>query len=262
MPFKFDEEDARSLEQSYRTPEIALQRQRTLNALRLRPGEKAADMGCGPGFLVEEIARAVGPKGHAVGIDNSPQMLTMTRSRNEVLPQASVVEATLQQLPFDDDTFDAMACIQLLLFIADIPQGLREMHRILKPDGRIAIIETDWRGVILNAKDHSLTKRMFDAWDDAAISPNLPVRLKPELAASGFQGIGVEGIPILNTVFAAENFSSGMLRGVARKAHETGAVTEYEAKEWITDMQTKDEAGAYFFCVNRFLFNARKNGVD
>ena len=262
MPFKFDEGDARSLEQSYRTPEIALQRQRTLNALRLRPGEKAADMGCGPGFLVEEIARAVGPKGHAVGIDNSPQMLSMTRSRNEVLPQASVVEATLQQLPFDDDTFDALACIQLLLFIADIPQGLREMHRILKPDGRIAIIETDWRGVVLNAMDDSLTKRMFAAWDDAAASPNLPVRLKPELEASGFKDIGVEGIPILNTAFGIENFSSGMLRGVARQAHQMDAVTEDEAKGWIADMQTKDAGGAYFFCVNRFLFSACKNGGD
>jgi len=259
MLFKFDEEDARSLEQSYRTPEIARQRQRTLNALKLHPGENAADMGCGPGFLVEEIARTVGPRGQAVGIDNSPQMLNMTRLRNKILPQASVVEANLQQLPFDDDIFDALACVQLLLFIADIAQGLHEMHRILKPDGRIAIIETDWRGVVLHAMDDGLTKRMFAAWDAAAVSPNLPVRLKPELEASGFTNICVEGIPIINTAFGVENFSFGMLHGVALKAHQMGAVTEDEAKGWIADMQTKDAHGTYFFCVNRFLFSAYKN---
>jgi ubiquinone/menaquinone biosynthesis C-methylase UbiE len=53
------------------------------------------------------------------------------------------------------------------------------MHRVLKPGGRIAIIETDWRGTVLNSFDDSLTRKMLAAWDDAVSSPNLPVKLGP-----------------------------------------------------------------------------------
>ena len=257
MLFKFDEEAARSLEQSYRTPEIAIQRQRTLNALRLQPGEYAADMGCGPGFLVKEIAQAVGSKGLVFGIDNSPQMLNIARARINTLPQAKVVEAVVQQLPFNDGMFDALACVQLLLFINDISQSLREMLRILKPGGRIAIIETDWRSVILNAMDEDLTKRMFSAWDSATNSPNLPIQIKPQLERLGFHDVSIEGIPIINTEFGTD-FSSGMLHGVAREAQQIGAVTENEATIWLSDMTDKNMAGTYFFCVNRFLFSAKK----
>ncbi len=75
MPLIFDKEMARSLEQSYGTPEIAMQRQYTLNALQLQPRKFAIDIGCGPGFLVEDIARVVGRRGRAIGLDNSSPML-------------------------------------------------------------------------------------------------------------------------------------------------------------------------------------------
>ncbi|MBM08740.1 MAG: hypothetical protein CMF69_04080 [Magnetovibrio sp.] len=136
------------------------------------------------------------------------------------------------------------------------------MYRILKPGGRIAIIETDWRSVVLNAKNDNLTRRMFTAWDNAAISPNLPVKLKPKLYAEGFKNVTITGIPILNTEFNTNTFSSGMLHGVAQKACQIGAVTKAEADEWITDMHAKDASGSYFFCVNRFLFNAEKADTD
>ncbi|MBT6095800.1 MAG: methyltransferase domain-containing protein [Rhodospirillaceae bacterium] len=258
MPIEFDEKAARSLERSYQTPEIATTRRATLDALGLCTGEHAADMGCGPGFLVAEMAGMVGPEGRAVGIDTSPDMLALATNRTDNLPQVEVVDADLLHLPFEDGAFDALACTQLLLFIKDIQRALAEMRRVLKPGGRIAIIETDWRGVVLNAEDDSLTRRMFAAWDAAAISPNLPTRLKPALLAAGFTGVGVEGVPIINTDFGRDGFSNGMLRGVAKKAQKDGAISDDEATAWIDDLNTKDAEGAYFFCVNRFLFRAEK----
>ncbi len=259
MSIQFDEKAARSLERSYQTPEIAATRQSTLNALGLQPGEHVADMGCGPGFLVAEMADVVGPHGRAVGIDTSANMLALAENRTDGLAQAEIFEADLLHLPFADGEFDALACTQLLLFIKDIPRALSEMHRVLKPGGRLAIIETDWRGVVLNAEDDNLTRRMFAAWDAAAVSPNLPVSLKPALLAAGLENVSVEGVPIINTDFGRDGFSSGMLRGVAKKAQSMGAVSDDEATAWIDDLKAKDADGAYFFCVNRFLFKAVKS---
>jgi arsenite methyltransferase len=254
----FDEKTARSLERSYQTPEIANQRRHTLDALNLKPGEHAADMGCGPGFLVREMADVVGTAGRAVGIDTSPDMLALAAHRNEGMPHVELADAPLQDLPYDDNTFDALACTQLLLFIDDIPQALAEMRRVLKPTGRIAVLETDWRGVIVSAEDDSLTRRIFANWDAAAISPNLPPRLKPLIEGAGFNDVTVTAVPIINTSFGNENFSTGMLRGVAKNARKSGAISENEAAGWIADLEAKDAEGAYFFCVNRFLFQAIK----
>ena len=259
MSVNFDEETARALERSYQTPEIANQRRHTLEVLALKPGDHAADMGCGPGFLVREMADMVGSEGRAIGIDTSPDMLALAANRTDGMGQVELVDAPLQNLPYDAGSFDALACTQLLLFIEDIPQALAEMHRVLKPAGRIAVLETDWRGVIVSAEDDSLTRRIFANWDAAAISPNLPPRLKPLIETAGFDDVTVSAVPIINTSFNGNNFSTGMLRGVAKKARKSGAITEDEAESWITDLEARDAAGAYFFCINRFLFRAIKS---
>ncbi len=132
------------------------------------------------------------------------------------------------------------------------------MHRVLKRGGRIVVLETDWRGVVLNSSDEVLSRRMLAAWDDAVPSPNLPVKLGPLLRAQGFKAIRVDAIPILNSSYAPDNFSVGALKWVAHYAQEQGVVTEEEAATWLADLGKLGEKGAFFFCVNRFLFNGVK----
>lgn len=254
----FDTKTARSVERGYMTPEIAHQRARTLAALDLQPGDHALDVGCGPGLLVRGMAEVVGQTGQVTGIDTSTAMLELARERCGGLAQVTLHDDDMAALPMDDNHFDAIACTQVLLFIEDLAAALNELARVLKPGGRIAVLETDWRGCILNTSDNALTRRMFDTWDEVAISPNLPVRLNPLLRDAGFTDIQVEGIPILNTTYEKGNFSYGFVRGLARKCKDRGVISDAQAKTWLADFEQKDQGGAYFFCVNRFLFSAVK----
>jgi len=255
---KFDARAGRSLERGYRTPEIAHQRLRTLAALAPGNGEHVLDVGCGPGFLVAEMAMQVGPEGRVVGLDNSPDMLELANARCREFPQVTLTDGIIQDIAEADGAFDAAACTQLLLFIEDVPQALGELHRVLKPGGRVAVLETDWRGVVLASDDLLLTRELFDYWDGRAKNPNLPTRLMPMLAAAGFTAPKVEAVPIVNTSFTKDNFSNGFIRGLARKATEDGAIDEATAKDWVAEMRRRDADGGYFFCVNRFLFSAVK----
>lgn len=254
----FDTKTARSVERGYMTPEIAHQRARTLAALDLQPGDRVLDVGCGPGLLVHDMAKTVGPSGQVTGIDTSAAMLELASGRCGDLPQVELRDDDLRALPTDANHFDAIACTQVLLFIEDLGAALNELARVLKPGGRIAVLETDWRGCILNTSDNALTRRMFDTWDDVATSPNLPVRLHPLLGDAGFTDIEVEGIPIINTTYEKGNFSSGFVRGLAHKCKERGVISDAQAEAWLADFEQKDQGGAYFFCVNRFLFSAVK----
>ena len=77
----FTDEAARRLQAIYTTPDIAAQRRAALDLLQLRSAESIIDVGCGPGFLSEEMADAVGPKGHVLGVDISEDLLAFAEER-------------------------------------------------------------------------------------------------------------------------------------------------------------------------------------
>ena len=145
----------------------------------------------------------------------------------------------------------------MLLYVNNVDQALLEIKRILKPTGRIIIVETDWRGVVLNSDYDSITRKIFSAWDATVPSPNLPVRLGSLLLDNGFSNVNVEPIPILNTEYTPNHFSHGMMNWITRNALKKGFITKEQFQKWLEDLDEKGASGNYFFCVNRFLFSAK-----
>ncbi|MDP6744618.1 MAG: methyltransferase domain-containing protein [SAR324 cluster bacterium] len=249
--------EAQDLEDSYRLADIVKQRQKTLDVLKLKAGELVLDIGCGVGFLTHEMALQVGKSGKVIGLDKNPAMISHARKRCVRLKQTEFYEGDAGKLPVDDQTLDAVSCTQVLLYVKDVPNVLAEMRRILKPGGRLVIVETDWRGVVLNNADDSLTNKIFSAWDNSVPSPNLPVHLSPLLKKYGFSQIQVEAVPILNTKYTPSNFSYGMMKWITKNAVKQGACNEAQRGIWLKELEERERSGSYFFCVNRFLFSAK-----
>ncbi len=254
----YDEENARKTDRAYSTPDVARQRLRTLELLQLRAGETVLDVGCGSGLLVEEMATLVGDNGRVVGIDNSADMLSLAQQRCAGLSQVEFNQANAEQLTQADAYFDAAACVQVLLYVSDVLAALSEIYRVLKPGGRAVVIETDWRGTVLNSCDDTLTRRMLAAWDEAVSSPNLPVRMGPLLREQKFSAVRVDALPIVNTSHTSGSWSISMLEQFAEYAMKQGTVSDSEKDEWLADQQRRGADGSYFFCVNRFIFTAVK----
>jgi arsenite methyltransferase len=258
MMVAFDETEAKKTDRAYRTPDVTRQRMRTLEALQLKARESVLDVGCGSGLLAEDMAGLVGPDGRVVGIDVSPDMLALAEQRCTDLPQIRLKQSNAEDIPEADNGFDAAACVQVLLYVPDVPAALAEMHRVLRPGGRIAIVETDWRGLVLNSFDDSITRKMLAAWDDAVSSPNLPARLGPLMTAAGFSAVNVAAFPIVNTSYTPGIWSMDMLEQFEQYARDRGVVSAADSHAWLGDLQHKGAEGSYFFCVNRFIFTAVK----
>jgi len=254
----YDKKAAELIERSYQTPEIVNQRLRTLAALALTSGESVLDAGCGTGLLLELEALAVGREGRAEGVDFSDDMLAHARTRCGGLEQVNLQQGSVENLPFEDASFDALSCTQTLLYVKDMDQALKEFYRLLKPRGRIAIIETDWSGAIINSEDQVVTRKILDAWGRAVINPNLPRRLRPVLRQVGFSAPRVEAIPVLNASYSKSSFSANMLQNFAGTAHKRGAISDVESDAWLEGIERLIQKDEYFFCVNRFLFTAIK----
>ena len=249
--------EAQDLEESYRLADIVKQRHKTLDVLKLKTGELVLDIGCGVGFLTHEMALQVGKSGKVIGLDKNPAMISHARKRCVRLKQTEFYEGDAGKLPVDDQTLDAVSCTQVLLYVKDVPNVLAEMRRILKPGGRLVIVETDWRGVVLNNTDDSMTNNIFSAWDNSVPNPNLPVHLKPLLQKHGFSKIKVDPIPILNTEYSPSNFSHSMLKWISKNAENKGVINKEQRSNWLEDLQNRGQSDSFFFCVNRFLFSAK-----
>ncbi len=246
------------LNRTYIAPEIVTQRQRTLAALDIKTGEQILDIGCGTGFLTHEMALLVGEQGVVDAIDISQPMIDYTLKRCRTLPQVTASVGDVCNLSASDKRYDAVTCTQVLLYVENTSQALREMYRVLQPGGRIAVIETDWRGVVMSGNYPDLTEKIMRSWDRTAANPNLPPRIPHLLKQQGFVAIKTEAIPLLNTSFSTVSFSVNSLEWLCKYAYKQNMITREEGQKWITDHEQMGQEGSYFFCLNRFLFTAVK----
>ena len=101
------------------------------------PGETVLDVACGTGAVAVELVRQTGCS--VVGVDQSPEMLAEARHR--VDERVRLVEASAEELPFEDAAFDGLTGAYLLRYLDDLHGGLRELARVLRPGATAALLD-------------------------------------------------------------------------------------------------------------------------
>jgi SAM-dependent methyltransferase len=109
---------------------------------RVEPGMRVLDVACGTGEPAISIATKLNGTGEVIATDISPEPLKVGegRAQHRGLTNIRFQLADVHQLPFDEQQFDRITCRLGLMFFADLPRALGEMHRLLKPGGRFAAV--------------------------------------------------------------------------------------------------------------------------
>jgi SAM-dependent methyltransferase len=130
--------------------------------LGLGPGDGVLDVACGPGNFSRAFARAVGDSGLVVGIDASRTMLDrgVADLGETGLRNLAFVRGDATDLPFVDDSFDAVCCFAALHLFEDPDGGLAEMTRVLTPGGRIALMASVQRKLAPRGPLKPLSERL------------------------------------------------------------------------------------------------------
>lgn len=170
-----------------------------LDEVAVQPGEKVLEVAVGPGATFVEILRRVGPEGTVMGVDLSPRMLGRTRRRafKAGWKEVDVKEADARRLPFPDGTFDVLFNSYMLDLIplGQMPVVLGEFLRVLKPGGRLALVNFSKRA----AGRRTLWERFYEAlprrWVPYVAGGCRPVVMAGAVEGAGFRDLRQQFVP-------------------------------------------------------------------
>jgi SAM-dependent methyltransferase len=159
----------------------------------LKPGVSVLDIGCGPGTITVDFAKRVAP-GKVVGLDAAPEIVERARgfAVDSRVENAEFVLGDAYALDFPDDQFDVAHAHQMLQHVADPVAVLREMRRVVRPDGVVAARDVDYAGILWYPLLPGLTK-WRDLYEKVHRSnggePNAGRRLKAWALEAGFADV-------------------------------------------------------------------------
>jgi len=254
----FDESLLPTLEALYRTQDILRRRALVRHALGAAPGERVLDIGCGPGFYVEELLEEVGPAGSVVGVDDSPQMLAAAARRCERFPNAEFREGDATALPVEDGSFDAAVCVQVLEYVPDTAAALAEMARVVRPGGRAVVWDVDWETLSMHSSDPELSERVLRAWDGHLTHPSLPRTLAPLLRAAGFDDVRAEGHAFATIELSPETYGGANVPFISSYVAGREDIGKEDAERWSEDQRRLGDRGEFYFACIQVCFAATR----
>lgn len=138
--WQLDESAAESYERYFVLPFYAPEAQHLIELAGLMAGERVLDLACGTGIVARIAANKVGVNGMVVGLDRNESMLAVAhRASADISPLIKWQRAEAHNVPFPDSKFDVVFCQQGLQFFPHRLPALREIHRVLAPNGRLAL---------------------------------------------------------------------------------------------------------------------------
>jgi arsenite methyltransferase len=221
-------------------------------------GEAILEIGCGNGLFVRSLAEAVGSTGKACGIDLSEDQVSAAGVNCAGLLNIELQTGNALTLPFAQDSFDAVTTIHTLEYIDDVPRALAEMHRVLKPGGRLVNFATNWGALFWNSGEPARMLKMLKAWDSHAPHPNLPACIRPLLADAGFSEIHQEPVAVLNCRYDDQAYSYWLAKLMVAFVTARGLVSKDEAAHWLEDLAAIGHRNEYLFCSTAVVTRAEK----
>ena len=229
----------------------------SIEQLGLKSGEAALDIGCGTGDDVAAMAEIVGPEGRAVGVDYSEAMIAEALRRHGTVPGVSFQRGDAQALSFDTEAFDACRAERVLIHVQDPGAAVNEMARVLRPGGRVALIEPDWEAFLIEGADPDLSARIWRTTLNGAGQSRVGRRLRSLLLDAGFDQVTIHpaaGV-VTDLDVALQRFQ---LDRVAEDAVSAGAVSATEADGWLKTLRAAHERGRFLCVVLNFRAAARR----
>jgi ubiquinone/menaquinone biosynthesis C-methylase UbiE len=226
-----------------------------LDSAEIGAGHSVVDYGCGPGMLSLELAARVGPAGrvHAVDINDLFLGRAALHADEEKLRERIVFHRIEQdRLPLDDASVDRVVCKNVLEYVDDPVETLRDFRRALRTGGLVHAIDSDWGMLAVEPIGPERVARLFEAASVAYRTPLIGRKLYGFMRAAGFDEVRARVLASPDT----RGHYAPILLNMAKYARESGRLPRAEIDAFVRDVKESVEAGTYLLVLPQFLVTA------
>ena len=225
-----------------------------LARMGLGEGQSVLDLGCGPGADALEMASIVGDTGRVVGIDASEVMVAEARRRAGDTANISFQVAQAGALPFADDSFDACRASRLLEHLADPRPALREITRVTRSGGSVAVLDLDWDTLIIDHPDKETTRTIVRSHSDSMRNGCVGRQLPRLLKQQHLDNVSIDATQIFVHWAMVEIFLGTHLSTLIK--NET--VSAEQATQWWEALRRANDEGTLLVSFTSFVVAGHK----
>ncbi|MGH2531995.1 MAG: methyltransferase domain-containing protein [Thermomicrobiales bacterium] len=164
-------------------------------AMRLVPGARALDVGCGTGIFLPLLGEIVGDEGVVVGVDHARALFDEARTRyvkSGARAALALVSGDAHRLPLADDVFDAAHTERVLMHLHDPDSALRELTRVVRPGGWVVAVEPDLAGWRIDFPDQEAIRALVRGFCESWRFPAIGLELVRRMTMAGLVDVEVE----------------------------------------------------------------------
>ena len=219
----------------------------------LTSGMRVLDVGSGPGFFARGVADLVAP-GRVDGVDINAEFVRSANARFADCDAVAFHAIEDHVLPFSDATFDRVICKNVLEYVPDLSATLAEVARVLKPGGRVQIIDSDWGFVIVEPWPPATVNRFFEAASPAFKTPHIGRKAAGALARVGFTDVQIRLSPFVDQ----SGRGLHVLRNMASYIETFDTMPMEEVQDLLAQVEETAAAGQFLFCLPQFLITGER----
>jgi ubiquinone/menaquinone biosynthesis C-methylase UbiE len=226
-----------------------------VEALAPLPGEHILEVGCGSGVLCRQIAPYVAPRGKVTGVDISPDMLKLAQGYAASADLSAPIQwgaSGAEALPFRDASFDRVFAARLFLHVSKPEAVLNKLVRVVRPGGRVMVMDWDFDTVAVDHSDRELTRRITHWRCDHHGGNNWSGRqLWGLMVAAGL--VNVKAVPVTSVAHYENDSLTLSLFKAAQVARDGGAIAPDEYEAWVGELKSSLASGCFFASIVYFI---------